>query len=65
MSLGSMFKNMVNTLKSQRTKYPTIDTLYSSYKPEDQMFNLKQDRMDFKKGGKVKVKEEMPKCKPN
>ena len=65
MSLGSMFKNMVNTLKSQQTKYPTIDTLYSSYKPADQMFNLTQDRMDFKKGGKVKEKEEMPKCKPN
>jgi hypothetical protein len=65
MSLGSMFKDMVNTLKSQQTKYPTIDTLYSSFKPTDAMFNMEQDRAAFNKGGKVKTKEEMPKCKPN
>ena len=65
MSLGSMFKDMVNSLKSQQSKYPTIDTLYSSFKPTDELFKMDQGRAAFKKGGKVQAKEEMPKCKPN
>jgi len=65
MSLGSKFKKMINTIKSQKTNYPAIDTLYSSVKPADIMFNMEQDRAAFNKGGKVKTKEEMPKCKPN
>lgn len=65
MSIGSMFKDMIKELQSKKTEFKSIDTLYSSFKPADIMFNMEQGRAAFKKGGKVQAKEEMPKCKPN